>query len=149
MKPEVISIRDTATLGEAIDLFIEKRVGLLPVVDEQSRLVGLLALRDVLQLAFPSFIEMIEDYDFVHDFGALEQRAIDHQLYESPISEHMSETVSAESDTGLLRAEAMMRQHNIRDLPIVDAENRLVGLASWVDVGTAFLKNWSAPVHEE
>ena len=43
------------------------------------------------------------------------------------------------------RAEAMMRQHELRDLPVVDEQHHLVGLASWVDVGVAFLENWSQP----
>jgi CBS-domain-containing membrane protein len=38
-----------------------------------------------------------------------------------------------------------MRQHDLRDLPVVDEEGHLVGLASWVDVGVAFLESWSRP----
>lgn len=143
MKPKVVSIRNNATLFEAIQRFIAERVGILPVLDSESRLVGILTLQDVLHLAFPHFIEMFDEYDFVHDFGPLEAGEIDEELAASPVTEHMSPPVSCTSDCGLLRAEAVMRQHRVRDLPIVDGDQRLVGLASWVDVGTAFLELWS------
>ena len=43
---------------------------------------------------------------------------------------------------GLSRAFALLHHHNLTDLPVVDVENCLVGIASRVDVGTAMLKNW-------
>lgn len=145
MKKEVVFISEDATLEDAIRLLVERRVGLLPVVDAENRLVGILALRDIIQLTLPTFLEMLEDIDFVHDFGALEERKIPHEERKKPISEVMSPPTSCASTCGLLRAEAMMRQHDLRDLPVVDEEDHLVGLASWVDVGVAFLESWSRP----
>lgn len=143
MKKKVVSISMDATLEDAIQLLIERHVGLLPVVDAENRLVGIITLRDILQLAFPTFIEMLENYDFVHSFGALEGKEIPLEERQKPISEFLSPGTSCTSACGLLRAEAIMRQHDLRDLPVVDEDGRLVGLASWVDVGVAFLKSWN------
>jgi CBS domain-containing protein len=46
-------------------------------------------------------------------------------------------------DCGLLRAYALMLQHNLHDLLIVSADGKLVGIASRVDVGRAILASWS------
>jgi CBS domain-containing protein len=145
MKKEVVSISEDATLEDAIRLLAARRVGLLPVVDAENRLVGILTLHDIIQLALPTFLEMLEDTDFVHDFGALEDRKIPPEERNKLISEFMSPPTSCASTCGLLRAEALMRQHDLRDLPVVDEEGHLVGLASWVDVGVAFLESWSRP----
>ena len=69
MKKEVVSISESATLEDAVRLLVARRVGLLPVVDAEKRLVGILTLRDIVQLALPTFLEMLDDTDFVHDFG--------------------------------------------------------------------------------
>ena len=145
MKKEVVSISEDATLDDAIRLLAARRVGLLPVVDAENSLVGILTLHDIIQLVLPTFLEMLENTDFVHDFGALEERRIPLDERKKPISEFMSPPTSCASTCGLLRAEALMRQHELRDLPVVDEQDHLVGLASWVDVGVAFLGSWSQP----
>jgi CBS domain-containing protein len=145
MKRRVASIRDDATLAEAIERLIGERIGMLPVLDDQSRVVGVLTLQNILHLAFPHFVDLVEHFDFVHDFGAFETGEISEEVANSPITEHMSPPLSCTEDCGLLRAEAVMRQHRVRDLPVVDEDQKLVGLASWVDVGTAFLKQWTTP----
>ena len=145
MKREVVSVRVDQTLEDAIRLLVDKRVGMLPVVDEQDRLVGILGLREILRLSWPSFLDMVEDYDFVHDFGVLERGEISQEQRARPVKDLMQPPASVEVDCGLLRAEAVMRQHRLRDLPVVDEQNRLVGLASWVDVGVAFLRDRGIP----
>lgn len=143
MKREVVSIRADQTLEEAIRLLVDKRVGMLPVVDEQARLVGILGLREILQLCWPTLLDLLENYDFVRDFGVLERNDISAEDRAKPVGQLMQPATRVEVDCGLLRAEAVMRQHQLRDLPVVDAENHLVGLASWVDVGVAFLRHRS------
>lgn len=45
MKKEVVSISEDETLDDAIELLAARRVGLLPVVDAEFHLVGILTLR--------------------------------------------------------------------------------------------------------
>lgn len=142
MKREVVWLSVNATLEEAIQLLIKHRIGLLPLLDEGKKLLGILNLNDILGLAWPTFIKMIEDYDFVHDFGAMETSHLSETIRTRPVSEFMQTPTSVPEDCGLLRAAAVMKQHRLRDIPVVDAENSLVGLASWVDVGIAFLREW-------
>jgi CBS-domain-containing membrane protein len=35
-----------------------------------------------------------------------------------------------------------MLQHELHDLPVVDKEGRLIGIASRVDIGATILKSW-------
>lgn len=144
MKEKVVSISQHATVEDAIRLFVSSRVGLLPVVNDGGQVIGVLGLTRVMKLAWPSFMSMVEDFDFVHDFGEMENVEIDEGLKSTRVTELMEPPIKVQGHCKLLRAAAIMRQHRIRDLPIVDEEDQLVGLASWVDVGTAFLRGWIA-----
>ncbi|HTU59320.1 MAG TPA: CBS domain-containing protein [Polyangiales bacterium] len=49
MNQKVITIRCEASLGEAAKLMLEHRVGALPVVDDQERLIGIVSESDLLR----------------------------------------------------------------------------------------------------
>jgi CBS domain-containing protein len=70
MKRNVVSIPETSTIREAASVFVKHHVGLLPVVDANKKIVGLVGMRDLLALELPDFVNFIADVDFVHDFGA-------------------------------------------------------------------------------
>ncbi len=144
MKREVISIPVSASIGEAAVLFLNHHIGMLPVVNESSRLVGLLPLSDVLDLVLPDFVRLMEDFDFVHDFGAVETRRLSPETMARPVSQVMQEPVCVEETSGLLRTFAMLYHHRLTDVPVVTTDKRLVGIVSRVDVGTALLASWQS-----
>lgn len=143
MKRNVVSIAVSANIGAAAALFAEKHVGLLPVLDENRRLVGVLHLRDLLKLVMPAFVELIEDFDFVQgDLGIYESLKPSREAAAQPVSTVMESPVSVKASSGLLLAFALMENHDLYDLPVIDEQDRLIGLVSEVDVGTALLANW-------
>jgi CBS domain-containing protein len=143
MKHNVISIPETSTIREAAAIIVKKHIGLLPIVDRENKLVGVVGLRDLLSLELPDFVRFIEDLDFVHDFGAVETTRPPARTLEKPIKSLMKDAITVEEDCGLLRAYALMLQHNLHDLPVVSRDGKLTGIASRVDVGTSILSNWS------
>jgi CBS domain-containing protein len=143
MKRNVYFVHTNTSIGEAARLFVDKHIGMLPVVDADGRLVGLLPLRSLLLLVMPDFVSLIEDFDFVTDFGAAELRLPDVATLRRSVSEIMLSPQSVEESCGLLRATAILNQLQLHDLPVVDQTGKLVGIVSRVDVGTAFLSNWN------
>lgn len=148
MKTEVFSVPIHATVADAARLVVTHRVGTLPVVDEDNKLVGIFGVHDLLRLTLPVFITMVEDWDFVQDFGAIEAEVIhpDPAILQKPITEIMSRAQHhveyVHVDCGLVRAYALMRQERLYDLPVTDEAGRLVGIASRVDVAQAAFKVW-------
>lgn len=142
MKRDVVSITASASIGQTAARFAARHIGMLPVVDAAGHLVGVLQLRDLLALVMPDFVQLVEDFDFVHDFGAVESRQPSPEMLARPVTEVMQPPISVEATCGLLRAFAVLREHDLHDLPVVDASGRLVGIASRVDIGTALLANW-------
>ena len=142
MKQNVISIPATATLAEAAHLFVEKHVGLLPVVDSGGKPIGTLSLRDIVSLALPTFVQLVEYFDFVVDFGAVESSKPSKEVLNQPVTTRMGPAFTVIEDCGLLRAYALMHEHNLHDLPVVKEDGTLVGIASRVDLGTSILSTW-------
>jgi CBS domain-containing protein len=144
MKRNVVSIPVSATLGEAARTLADHNIGMLPVVDESGRLVGLLHLRDLMELVMPTFVRLVEDFDFVHDFGAVELTRPSPGAMQRPVREVMQEPVIVDESCGLVRAFAILHDHGWYDLPVVSADRRLVGVASRVDIGAALLSSWGS-----
>ncbi len=143
MKQNVISIPISASLTDAADLYAHHRIGTLPVVDEQHKLVGILHMRDLLDLIMPTFIHIIKDFDYVRgDFGNYEDLRPSAEIAANSITEVMAEPTYVHTTAGLLRTFAMLDSHDMSDMPVIDDDHRLVGLASRVDVGTALLAGW-------
>jgi CBS-domain-containing membrane protein len=149
MKKYVISARQTDTIRDITNLLVKCHIGTLPIVEENYHLVGLLQLRDLLTLVMPDFINLVENFDYINDFGAVEKNQPADEIFLRPISEIMKPPVCVEADSGLLRAFSLLYHHNLSDLPVIDHENLLIGIVSRVDLGTALLENWFSTNEKE
>lgn len=142
MKRKVIAIGAGESLGQVARLLVQHHIGTLPVVDEQNRLVGLLQLRNLLTLVTPDFVSLMGDFDFVHDFGAVEERLPSPEQVNMPVAKLMQAPIFVDEDSGLLRAFSVLNRYGLSDLPVVDKEGKLIGIASRVDIGVALLRGW-------
>jgi CBS domain-containing protein len=145
MKRQIVFASPRTTVLEASRLVVDRRIGTLPIVDEQGTLIGIVQVQDMLSAFMPDFVNLLNNLDFVHDFGALETLVPGDMpgVGQKTMSDLMSEPVAVEQTCGLLRALAVMRKHNIRDLPVTSGAGVLVGIASLVDIAAAFLASWT------
>lgn len=143
MKENVISIGNDATVKDAARLMLEKRIGTLPVVDENRTIVGLTTIQAIVQIFLPDFVGMLSNIDFIKDFGATGNPSIESfaKAEELTVVDIMEEPVSVEYTCGLVRSLSVMTKHGIQDLPVTK-DGVLVGIASRVDIGRAFLSIW-------
>lgn len=145
MKRHVIAVSPQTTVREAAQIVVFHHVGTLPVVDELHMLIGVVRLEDLFKVFMPDFVALMDDIDFVRDFGVLEKL----QPQDVPAAARltmrdlMQPPVAVERTCGLLRAFATMTHHEIRDLPVVNRAGALVGIASRVDIAAAFLAPWA------
>lgn len=143
MKRNVIFISKTASVREAAAIVAKNHIGLLPIVDDDMQVIGVVGLKDLLSLELPDFIRFIADVDFVHDFGAVETTRPSSEMLDKPITSLMKHAITVEEECGLMRAYALILQHNLHDMPVVSKDGKLTGVASRVDIGTAILSTWS------
>jgi CBS-domain-containing membrane protein len=142
MKRSVVSVLNTALIRDAAALFVKHHIGMLPVVDEDGRPVGVLTLHDLLTLELPDFVRFVADVDFVHDFGAVETTRPSPRALSKGVASLMKPATTVPEDGGLLRAYALMMQHSLHDILVVSSTGQLSGIASRVDIGAAILRSW-------
>src|SRR5690606_26413005 len=99
-----------ATIGEAIELLLQKRVSGLPVIDSNGGLVGMITEYALLAMVF--------------------DRNVTHERVSSFMTKQL---VEVEHDTPITEIASQLILHRVRRLPVVK-NRRLVGLVSRVDV---------------
>ena len=106
-----ITIPLGSTVAQALDIMAEYHIGGIPVVDDEKRLVGIVTNRD---LRF--------------------ERRLDR-----PVDEIMSKDnlVTTHQQTDLMAAADILQKNKIEKLPVVDKDNRLVGLITYKDITKA------------
>ena len=102
-----VTITPSQTVGDALRMMQENHIGGIPVVDDSKHLVGIVTNRD---LRF--------------------------QTNESlPISEVMTkDNIVTTTNPNLSEASEILLKHKIEKLPVVDKDNKLVGLITYRDI---------------
>lgn len=106
-----ISIHPEKTVADALGMMSEYKIGGIPVVKEDNRLVGIVTNRDL---------------RFERDMEKL-------------ISEVMTKEnlITTRQSTDLEAAAEILQEHKIEKLPVVDSNYRLVGLITYKDITKA------------
>ena len=115
MTKQVASVRATDSTAVAARLMWDCDCGALPVLDDEGRAIAMITDRDICMAALmrdraPSAI---------------------------PVSDAMSRGLQCcGPDDSVSFAEQLMRTHQVRRIPIVDENQRLVGIIAQADIAT-------------
>lgn len=142
MRTTVYTIEADATLREAMQLMAQHMIGTLPVIDEARHVVGVVVLDDILTRFMPQFVELLRSTDKGRDSGLLEAGRQSAHLVNEPLTSVMRPPYSVRADSGLEAAMLLLHRDQFTDAPVVDEDERLVGLVSDVRVGSMFLLDW-------
>ncbi len=143
MKRNVVFVKPDTTVIAAAAVLVERRVGTLPIVDGEGILIGVTSIQHIIQIFLPDFVSLLSDIDFVKDYGSLEHPSSERleRVEGMLVTDLMEEPVAIEDDSSLIKALSVMQKHSLRDLPVLK-DGILVGIASRVDIGRAFLIDW-------
>ena len=106
-----VTIKRGSTVADALNIMAEYKIGGIPVVDDEQHLVGIVTNRDL--------------------------------RFEKDSSKHIDEVMTKENivttnqTTDLEAAAQILQQHKIEKLPVVDKNNKLVGLITYKDITKA------------
>jgi CBS domain-containing protein len=127
------SVTPDTSLVEVVSLMCLYRYSGLPV-EEDGRLVGIIAEKDVLSRMFPSLDELMSGMAAI-DLDEMMGRYKD--VVKLKVSDVMSANpITVPSDMHVLRAAAVMARHKFRRIPVAD-DGVLTGMLSLGDVHKA------------
>ncbi|HOG05061.1 MAG TPA: IMP dehydrogenase [Paludibacter sp.] len=111
MISDPVTTHRDATVGDALNIMAEYKIGGIPVVDQEGFLVGIVTNRDL---------------RFQKDMNT----KIDDVMTKEGI-------ITTSRSTDLEAASEILQQHKIEKLPVVDQNNRLIGLLTYKDITKA------------
>ncbi|MBK6623290.1 MAG: IMP dehydrogenase [Saprospirales bacterium] len=103
-----VTLGTEATLGDALDLMEKFRIGGIPIIDVDKKLIGILTNRDL-------------------RFEQVRSRSVREVMTKANL-------ITAPAGTTLQQAKEILQFHKIEKLPVVDKDNRLVGLITYKDI---------------
>lgn len=106
-----VTIRRGKRVKDALAIMREYHIGGIPVVDDDNRLVGIVTNRD---LRFEGHMDKLIDEVMTHE-----------------------NLVTTHQTTDLAAAAQILQENKIEKLPVVDKDNRLVGLITYKDITKA------------
>lgn len=105
LQPVTVNVK--ARVGEAVHLMREHKIGGIPVVDDEQKLVGILTNRDL---------------RFERNMSR-------------PVSDVMTRNVITTTEfTDFEKAAEILQEHKIEKLPVVDPQGKLIGLITYKDI---------------
>ncbi|WP_059170574.1 CBS domain-containing protein [Bacillus sp. FJAT-27445] len=136
MITDVISAAPEMTLAEVMALFVEKKIGGVPVCNKDGKLLGMVTDGDILRAIQPIDRKIV---NFLIYMEYLEEIDVKTRLSDTSDTSIISIaktkniiTVSPDDDMDI--AVKHLSCHHFKKLPVVDAENRVVGVISRGDV---------------
>jgi IMP dehydrogenase len=103
-----ITLEISATIGDALVLMKENKIGGIPIVDKGNKLVGILTNRDL-------------------RFETDRKRKVSEVMTKENL-------IIAPEGTDLRKAEKILRQYKIEKLPVVSKQGKLIGLITYRDI---------------
>lgn len=136
MQDRVNTVHHDATVREVVALMIERKTNGLVVVDDNDYVVGILSSWDIVKHITPDYLE--EDIRLA-SFAAEEQFKDRLAVIASdPIDKFMTKKVHCiTKERPLIEAAALLTEFHIRQLPVVDDNNHLVGYLNRTDIKLA------------
>jgi CBS domain-containing protein len=147
MRRDVVSVRDDASIRDAIESLLGREFRALPVVANDGRLVGIVANSDLLAAGLTVRLELL---------SAMAPDARDAAMAQLPprlVRDVMRRDPSTlRPDDTLAKATRRMSEQRRKRLPVVDDAGRLVGILSRADVLHAVAESFpvlaeDAPAH--
>lgn len=103
-----VTLHDDATIGDALRLMKENKIGGIPIVDKNNKLVGILTNRDL-------------------RFETDKRKKVKEVMTKENL-------VIAPEGTDMKKAEKILRQYKIEKLPVVNKQGKLIGLITYRDI---------------
>ncbi len=138
MTKDLTAVEKDMPVRELIFILENAEMPNMPVVDDDGMLIGFISEKDLIRAALPGYFEMLHSASFLPDMNQLSTKLL--QIADEPIEKYMRREVHyvTEDDDDLRAADLVIRQ-GVKNVPVVDADGRLVGRVRRIDLLRHFL----------
>lgn len=143
MTSDVVVVKQDATIKDIAEIFLKNRIGGVPVVDDENKIVGIISETDIIQkeknVNVPSFINILQGYIFFDSFKEVEDDIRKIAAYKA--SDIMStDVMTVKEDDRVEYVANKMIKKSINRVPVVDDNNYIKGIICRYDLIKAMYK---------
>ena len=132
MSTGVVTAKATDTVRSVVGKMLSRHCGTIPVVDNEGKLLGLVAVRDVMIPLYPNYGDYIHDNVHSRDFEEMEEGYP--EVMKKPVGDIMTKNpLTVAPHDPILQAASYMGLKHFRRIP-VEENGKLVGMISMGDV---------------
>ena len=147
MIQNVVSIMPGATVKDLLKLLIKHRIGGVPVVDNQNKLVGMISDGDVIRYLAPKegsvrdlvYGVFIEEEETEQDVLKEKINTDISNILETSMR-YKKEVYTVKEEDKFEKAMHILSKHHFKKLPVIDCENKVIGIISRGDINDSLLK---------
>jgi CBS domain-containing protein len=137
MNYDVVTVLPTTPLSQAIQILVDRQISGLPVVNDAGKLVGVISESDLMWrekgLDRPPYIMFLDSVIYLQN-PAKHDRDL-HKVLGQTVGEVMtSHAISITADATIPTAARIMHEKKIHRLPVVDTEDRPIGIITQGDI---------------
>ncbi len=138
MEKKVIAVKQSTSLKELLKIFAKFHLfPLVPVIDDDNRLIGVISFKNLVNALQPSEPEMLKAIPFLDDRKEdIFKMEISEEVGNLVIVDDIMETkvISIHEDASLEEAYKLARLHLKDEFPVIDNMGKLVGIIGVFDI---------------
>jgi len=129
MHENVITATPQTTLRQAIEIMARSKTNGLVIIGDERTVVGILSTLDIISYIVPDYLENDKHLASFEAENIFAKRIT--ELAEDPVEQFMTKHVhTVKENHSLIEAATLLAEHRIRQLPVVNDANQLVGYIS-------------------
>ncbi len=136
MTREVITITPATSVRDLAELFVTKRIGSLPVVDDTGAVIGIVTESDLVEqgknVHLPTVITLFDWVIYLETEKSLE-RELKKMGGRTAGDIYQREVISIAPGASISAAADLMSNHHVNALPVLE-NGRLLGIVSRIDI---------------
>ncbi len=144
MVHNVISVKENTSIGYILKLLVENHIDGVPVVDNYNNLIGIVSDGDIIRYLSPKdefFLDFV--YTILVDEQETEQRVVTEKINKTVANMmHQKQLYTVKEDDTFENALRILSHHHFKQLPVLDLENKVIGIITRGDIIKTILNNY-------
>jgi MFS family permease len=144
MVHDLISVKENTSIRYILKLLVENHIDGVPVVDNYNNLIGIVSDGDIIRYLSPKeefFLDFV--YTILVDEKETEQRVVTEKINKKVANMmHQKHLYTVKENDTFENAIRILSHHHFKQLPVLDLENKVIGIITRGDIIKIILNNY-------
>lgn len=140
MVKNVKSVLPDIAVSQALETLLQNKISGLPVIDKDNKLKGMLTEKEILLYILPGYLKKVGSFVY-QDNPKVIGNKVKELLQDKKVSDIMrTQIITVKPDAPLSEVARTMMTEKVRRIPVVDDQEKVIGIVAREDVVRAFMR---------